>query len=96
MTDGPAARIREIVEVPFGRPRTRATATAHPDTRACASTSSRFWHDPGVTPDDVLSFWFGQPSERWFRKDTLYKAAAYDVLTRLGPERDRLAAPPRQ
>lgn len=30
MTDGPAARIREIVEVPFGRPRTRATATAHP------------------------------------------------------------------
>jgi nitrate/nitrite transport system ATP-binding protein len=30
MTDGPAARIREIVEVPFGRPRTRANATAHP------------------------------------------------------------------
>jgi uncharacterized protein (DUF924 family) len=25
-----------------------------------------------VTPDDVLGFWFGQPPERWFRKDPVF------------------------
>jgi nitrate/nitrite transport system ATP-binding protein len=30
MTDGPAARIRTILEVPFPRPRERAAVTAHP------------------------------------------------------------------
>jgi len=28
MTDGPAARIREVVEVPFGRERTRSEVSA--------------------------------------------------------------------
>ena len=31
MTDGPAARIREVIEVPFRRPRERARVMAHPD-----------------------------------------------------------------
>jgi nitrate ABC transporter ATP-binding subunit len=35
MTDGPAARVGEIFEVPFSRPRRRAAVLSHPDYHRC-------------------------------------------------------------
>jgi ABC-type nitrate/sulfonate/bicarbonate transport system ATPase subunit len=35
MTDGPAARVGEILDVPFARPRRRSTVLAHPQYHEC-------------------------------------------------------------
>ncbi|MBI4475386.1 MAG: hypothetical protein HY646_22165 [Acidobacteria bacterium] len=35
MTDGPEARIGEILRVPFGRPRRRSDVVTHPEYYAC-------------------------------------------------------------
>jgi nitrate ABC transporter ATP-binding subunit len=35
MTDGPEATVGEVLEVPFGRPRVRASVLAHPQYHAC-------------------------------------------------------------
>src|SRR4051812_48073016 len=35
MTDGPAAGVGEVLQVPFARPRRRAAVLAHPDYHAC-------------------------------------------------------------
>jgi nitrate/nitrite transport system ATP-binding protein len=35
MTDGPAARVGEVLELPFARPRTRAAVLEHPQYLAC-------------------------------------------------------------
>ena len=44
MTDGPEATVGEICDVPFPRPRRRATVLDHPDyhpcRRACSTSSS--------------------------------------------------------
>jgi nitrate ABC transporter ATP-binding subunit len=35
MTDGPEARVGDVLSVPFGRPRSRAAVLAHPEYHAC-------------------------------------------------------------
>jgi hypothetical protein len=35
MTDGPEAHVGEILDVPFGRPRTRVEVLEHPEYYAC-------------------------------------------------------------
>ena len=38
MTNGPAARVGDILDVPFPRPRDRAAVLEHPDYYRCASS----------------------------------------------------------
>ena len=38
MTNGPAAKVGDILDVPFARPRERAAVLEHPDYYACASS----------------------------------------------------------
>ena len=50
MTDGPEARVGEILEIPFARPRTRVDVLEHPEYyeyRRESSTSSR------ITPSSL-------------------------------------------
>ena len=41
-----------------------------------------------MSPDDVLEFWFGQPPERWFRKDPVFDQ---EIRDRFGRVHDELA-----
>ena len=56
MTKGPRARIGEIVEVPFARPRERAAVLEHPDYYRLRERLLEFLEEQDARPaDDVAS-----------------------------------------
>jgi len=54
MTAGPAARVGDVVEVPFTRPRTRAEVMEHPDYYALRERMITFLEDQAHPPTDSV------------------------------------------